>query len=760
MIEIDINGKPLRDFNEELNKTKRAINDINGEKLDGLNNGLNETADNVDKVTKSTKGLKAQLREMTNELQGLEPGSERFTELSIRAGQLRDTIADTNAVINATAGSAGENLGKSLSGVAKIGISGFQGIASAQALFGVESEKLQQTLVKLQALAGLSDAIESLGGMKDQITNIKAGFTAFGKSAKAALTGVKGAIAATGIGLLVVALGLAVAYWDDIKEAVSGVSAEQKELVNTTKKDLELNKEKLTKLNGQDNVLKLQGKSEREILKLKIAQTQEVINASIKQLEAQKNLDNAQIKAEQRNRDILVGIIEFINAPLRLLLYTVDEIANFVGVDSKLGKGLDNLIKKGAELAFDPAAVKKKSQETQKELQAGIDELTNQKAGYELEIKNIDKQASADAIASTKEKNDKKIEAEKELQKEIDQLQLDNYLKTLSEQEAEITLVEQKYFDLEQKAKGNADQLAIIEEAKLNAINDIKVKYAQIELEAQNKKDEEDKIKADKKAEEDKKLEEKKAEDKKKSRDAELAAELSLRDTDLQRKIEILEEQRAIELQNKDLTESEKLAITQKYINLEYQAKVAAAQAEIGIAGDLANSIANLTQFIFEIKTKKLVEGTAEEDKQARRRFKINKGLQLGLAIIDAAKAVTTSLAASPLAYGPVPNPAGIASLATAITSSAINIAKIASTQYESKSSGGGASVGGASGGGDSSSSIVPKTDLFGSANTGGTTTAGGTTAGQNINVNATISVEEITNTQNRMTKLKEIGSL
>jgi len=431
----------------------------------------------------------------------------------------------------------------------------------------------------------------------------------------------------------------------------------------------------------------------------------------------------------------------------------------------------------------------------------------SQRQGYELQIKSIDEQAKKDAIASNKEKNDKKIEAEKELQKEIDQLKLDNYLKTISEQDAEILLVEKKYTELEKRAKGNADQLAIIEEAKLNDINDIKVKYIQAEIALNEKlKAEEDakylaqqkellsaadyevlllnqkydaKIEAvagnleaekallkEQQAEVNKiydDAEKLKAENKNKARYAELAAELSLRETDTQRRIEILEEQRAIELQNKDLTESEKLAISQKYIDLEYQAKIDAAQKEIGIASDVANSIASLTEFIFEIKTKKLQEGSAEEDKQARRRFKINKGLQLGLAIIDAAKAVTTSLAASPLAYGPVPNPAGIASLATAISTSAINIAKIASTQYESKSAGGGASVGGASGsgGGSSESSIVPKTNLFGSANTGNATSATGTTGtGQNINVNATISVEEITNTQNRMTKLKEIGSL
>jgi hypothetical protein len=734
MIEIDINGKPLRDFNEELNKTKKAINDINGESLDGV-------SDNIDKVTDSTKSLKAQLREMTQELQGLEPGSERFNELSIAAGKLKDTINDTNAVIKATAGSAVENLGTALTGVAGVGISAFQGIASAQALFGVESKKLQETLVRLQALAGLSDAIKSLGGLKDTFVAVKASVIALTsqmglfataeatataatvtqttatEGATVAQTALNTSMLANPIFLVIAAIAALAAAYYAFSEDTETATKENDKLnasLEETSKIVERSNAKLIK--AQENRVSLrksQGATEKELL------NEEIILIKTRDAARKAEIDQLEYEITQKGN-------------LRKKAYKEE---NF-----ELGESITKEIKARYERIKDLKSL---------EGQAGVD-IEILKNNFNKKEVEGNKDKNKKVTKNNKDKNLEIKKQEEELQKEIDQIQLNNYLKTLSEQEAEITLVQQKYFDLEQKAKGNADQLAIIEEAKLNAINEVKVKYAQIELDIQ-----------DKKAEEDKKLEEKKAEDKKNARDRELAAELSLRDTDLQRKIEILEQQRAIELENKDLTESEKLAISQKYIDLEYQAKVAAAQAEIGIASDVANSIANLTQFIFEIKTKKLEEGSVEEDKQARRRFKINKALQLGLAVIDAAKAVTTSLAASPLAYGPVPNPAGIASLATAITSSAVNIAKIAATQYESKSTGG-ASVGGGVGGGgeSSSSSIIPKTNLFGSANTGGTTTAGGTSAGQNINVSATISVEEITNTQNRMTKLKEIGSL
>lgn len=151
-------------------QTGQSVKNIND-----INNELNETV-------QVSKSLKAQLREMTNELANLEPGTQRFNELSIAAGKLRDQISDTSAVIQATAGSSIENLGVGFTKVAGVGINAFQGIASAQALFGNESEELQKTLVKLQALAGLSEAVKGLGGLKDTLTEVRASFMAALKS--------------------------------------------------------------------------------------------------------------------------------------------------------------------------------------------------------------------------------------------------------------------------------------------------------------------------------------------------------------------------------------------------------------------------------------------------------------------------------------------------------------------------------------------------------------------------------------------------
>jgi small-conductance mechanosensitive channel len=144
---------------------------VDGQQAQGSVSQLNQSLQQTEQTTGS---LRAQLRQVTQELQNLEPGSARFNELTQRAGQLRDTIQDTNAVINATAGNVTENLAKGLGTMAQTGIMGFQGVMGAMALFGVESENLQKTMVALQGAMALTQALEFFGGFGDKLTEIKA----------------------------------------------------------------------------------------------------------------------------------------------------------------------------------------------------------------------------------------------------------------------------------------------------------------------------------------------------------------------------------------------------------------------------------------------------------------------------------------------------------------------------------------------------------------------------------------------------------
>jgi hypothetical protein len=98
--------------------------------------------------------------------------------MTIDAGELKDKIMDTNAVIKSTAGSAVENLGTGIAKAGKVGIDAFAGMTGAMGLFGIESEGAMQAMLKLQQLAAMSEALTSLGALGDTVTEVKAAFIA------------------------------------------------------------------------------------------------------------------------------------------------------------------------------------------------------------------------------------------------------------------------------------------------------------------------------------------------------------------------------------------------------------------------------------------------------------------------------------------------------------------------------------------------------------------------------------------------------
>lgn len=235
-------------LSDEYEKVTMAARE--GDKaLKGIDKTVGDNFRNVGNYESGTANLKKELRELTKTLQTMESTDPRFAEMAQRAGELKDQINDTNAVIKATAGSGVENLAGALGNAGTIGVAAFQGVESAMALMGVESEAVMQTMMRLQALAGLGDALKSLGAIGDTLTEIRAGFgaafTKMGQFLKgqnsivskfSEMSTASKAFTATGIGLLIAAVGLLVAKWDEVSAAMSGVS-EGQQLYNDAVKE-------------------------------------------------------------------------------------------------------------------------------------------------------------------------------------------------------------------------------------------------------------------------------------------------------------------------------------------------------------------------------------------------------------------------------------------------------------------------------------------------------------------------------------------
>jgi hypothetical protein len=199
---------------------------------------LQDTNTGTDATGKKTQSLKGRLRELKEELSALETageeGSQAFQKLSIEAGKLQDQIGDTQERVKVLASDtfkfdAALGAVKGLAG-------GFAIAQGAAALFGTESEELNKTIAKTQAalalLSGLQEIASLVTGqgatkialqnlfMKEKVvvTNAAAGSVGTLTTAeegaavatlatKRSLDLLKVAIAGTGIGLLVIALG-------------------------------------------------------------------------------------------------------------------------------------------------------------------------------------------------------------------------------------------------------------------------------------------------------------------------------------------------------------------------------------------------------------------------------------------------------------------------------------------------------------------------------------------------------------------------
>jgi hypothetical protein len=169
-------------------------------------------------VGKSVGSLKKQLREAQNEVTAL---SDKFGSTSKeainaakKAAELKDAIGDAKALTDAFNPDAKfKALTASLSGVA----GGFAALQGAVGLFGNQAEAVEKTLLKVQSALALSQGLQAVGESIDSFKQlgavVKTGVSnAFGT--------LRSAIISTGIGALVIGVGLLIANFETVKKVV------------------------------------------------------------------------------------------------------------------------------------------------------------------------------------------------------------------------------------------------------------------------------------------------------------------------------------------------------------------------------------------------------------------------------------------------------------------------------------------------------------------------------------------------------------
>tara|TARA_B110000285_G_scaffold158328_1_gene176657 strand:+ start:1677 stop:3617 length:1941 start_codon:yes stop_codon:yes gene_type:complete len=351
---------------------------------------------------RTIQDIENELKALNDEIKDVGVGSKVFQKAAGNIQKLEKELTKAN---NAVEGFTLDKKLEAADGAIKITAGAVSGLVGGLGLLGIQSESFD----KLTAQA--TSAIAFGMGLKD----ISEGYKQIVKSEAAAAIGAKlfgtttkAALIATGIGALIVALGVIIAYWDDISAVVSGVSTEMGDSLDSQKDMVALSEQQFDAISATENTLRLSGATEREIRDLKIQQTDETIKALEAQLITQQEVKKAQVAAAERNQAIAQGVIRFLSLPITILLATVDSLtaalSNIPGlgdISTNLEEGFSGGI---ASLLFDPEEVAEEGNAAIAETEKILAQLKNRRDGFKLKEKEED--AADRAERKTNEKTD------------------------------------------------------------------------------------------------------------------------------------------------------------------------------------------------------------------------------------------------------------------------------------------------------------------------------------------------------------------
>jgi hypothetical protein len=746
--------------------------------------------------------IKAELRELKGAIANATDPAD-IARLAQRAGELKDQLADANDAVNTFAtGSKFEQVGNSLGGI-------------KDSLMSLDFEEAsQKAKVFATSLGNIKpgDLSKAFGGLTSTIGTIGKAFMSLGTTLMANPIFLIAAVIAAIIAITVVLMqklgyldkvveGVGIAFDAVIEiikefgESLGIAAAESEEFKRMQEANVEANKAMedsavgvITTVNEVGTAFDLAKEgviSKEEALatyneklgdtfgaattlqeaeKLYVAKTEAYIQATMARARAEvfaKKAAEADAKAilakTQDQTTALDKTRDFVNRNKQYIAATGLLGQVIVGANALAGNSEETLASKQKK------RVKEKEAGFKKESNMYEEEAKNAlKQAMELEKTNkINIDGQKKKTANHKKESDARIKAaeaeakrlhdialkenEERIKREDAQFDLMNKL-TMSQKEYEKQKLTEEFDKQMEIADGNAELEKLLLEQLGKDKAAIDQKYAD---EAEKKrKEEEDKIKAE---------EEKKAAALKQAQDL----IFNMNATQEQKDIKALEEKykeeqkilgdnAAAQLQLTAKFEEDKKNIENKYTLEKIENAKKEREAKLALASDIANGLNTVgAAFI-------------KDQKKLEKFNKANALIQIG---IDTAKAISALVAASqsnPF-NGVTAGAAGIAQFASGIIQIATNVAKAKQilTSGGSASAGGGGTSSESTGGGANVAQQVPQAaQLFGSANTGNVMSAGGGTSNSSMTVTAVVSETQITNVQNKITKINKNAEL
>jgi hypothetical protein len=434
-------------------------------------------------VKNNLGSLKSQLREAQAEVAKL---SEQFGATSReaataakKAAELKDQIEDAKALTDAFNPDAKfKALSSSLGGVA----SGFAAYQGALGLIGVESKEVEEQLLKVQSAMAVADGLQSVG---ESIDSFKQLGSVIKNQVVAAFSTLRGAIMATGIGLIVTAVAVLLPKIIEWADWTGRARKKQEDLNDSLEKQQSKIRESRTELE-KDLEFRLRyaralGKTDDELAKIRENNTKKT-NTNI----------YSEIVAARKRLDALR------NVDLGVMASSKEEYNELVKNNKKKREAIVEEIKKLSD------SIKRNNEDI---LIEQTEQNTKEKELYVKGAKDktdvvID--SANDTAAKELEIEEKRIQnllrLRDEYLNEIEQAESDYYDSKLSKDELEIQTVNDKYFRLIELAKEYGESTVVLEQAQADEIariqKDVAEKKAKTdeEIKAQDEKNKQEQI--------------------------------------------------------------------------------------------------------------------------------------------------------------------------------------------------------------------------------------------------------------------------
>jgi hypothetical protein len=180
-----------------------------------------EVGASVEIEYKSVGEMRKAIKDATSEIvimqQTFGAASQEAINAAKKVADLKDKIEDARETADLF------DPGKKFQAFATVGTqiaAGFSAVQGAMALVGSESQDLEKALLKVQGAMALTQGLSELKDFGKSWQQLKI----FVANATQGMSTFRKALIATGIGLFVAAIGTLIAYWDDLKDAISGTN--------------------------------------------------------------------------------------------------------------------------------------------------------------------------------------------------------------------------------------------------------------------------------------------------------------------------------------------------------------------------------------------------------------------------------------------------------------------------------------------------------------------------------------------------------